>query len=205
MKNFIYLTLFPKYFHDYFSFFIMKKALEKKIISYNVYNLRNFAIKGKVDDYIYGGGKGMLLKIEPLTRAIATIQELYYKSYLILLTPQGKRFNQKDILRILNKSSNLIFICGRYEGFDARINNFIDEQLSIGDFITMGGEIPALVITESLIRAIPKFIQVESFQKESFMEKKNKFDFDSYTRPSNYENLKVPDSLLSGNHKEIEI
>jgi tRNA (guanine37-N1)-methyltransferase len=171
-------------------------------LDYHVYNLRDFAARGQVDDYPYGGGVGMVLKIEPLVRALAAIQESYPNSYLILLSPQGKTFTQLEIPRLLNQSSNLVFICGHYEGFDERVWYYIDEQISVGDFITMGGEIPALTITDALIRAIPGAIQPESYQQETFQN--SQLDFATYTRPEIYEGLKVPSILLSGNHQEIK-
>src|SRR5690606_38589332 len=119
--NFIYLTLFPQYFHDYFQISLAKKIREKKLLDYQVYNLRDFATKGQVDDYPYGGGSGMVLEIEPLVNALANIQEKNPNSHLILLSPQGKTFAQKDVPRLLNQSANLVFICGHYEGFDERI------------------------------------------------------------------------------------
>src|SRR3954453_24048908 len=119
--NFIYLTLFHQYFYNYFQISLAKKDYQKKLFDYQVYNLRDFANKGQVDDYPYGGGVGMVLKIEPLVRALVTIQETYPNSYLILLSPQGKRFTQEDVPRLLNQTSNLVFICGHYEGFDERV------------------------------------------------------------------------------------
>jgi tRNA (guanine37-N1)-methyltransferase len=119
--NFIYLTLFPQYFHDYFQISLAKKIREKKLLDYQTYNLRDFAEKGQVDDYPYGGGSGMVLKIEPLVNALANIQKTYSNSYLILLSPQGKTFTQQEVPRLLNQSSNLVFICGHYEGFDERV------------------------------------------------------------------------------------
>ncbi|MCE8163228.1 MAG: tRNA (guanosine(37)-N1)-methyltransferase TrmD [Candidatus Moeniiplasma glomeromycotorum] len=200
--NFIYLTIFPEYFRNYFSISLPKKLSEKAIFSYRIYDLRDFANnKNKqVDDYPYGGGGGMLLKIEPLVRALATIQEDYPDSYLILLSPQGKRFRQKEVPRLLKQAQNLVFICGHYEGFDERIWYYIDEQISVGDFITMGGEIPALAMTETLIRAIPGAIQPTSYQQETTT---SQLDFASYTRPAEYEGLKVPAVLLSGDHAKI--
>ncbi|KLL02826.1 MAG: tRNA (guanine-N(1)-)-methyltransferase [Mycoplasmataceae bacterium RV_VA103A] len=202
MINFIYLTLFPQYFHNYFQISLAKKIRERKLLDYQVYNLRDFAVKGQVDDYPYGGGAGMVLKIEPLVAALAAIQEAYPESYLILLSPQGRTFTQTEVPRLLNQSSNLVFICGHYEGFDERIWYYIDEQISIGDFITMGGEIPALAITDALIRAIPGAIQPESYQQETFQN--SQLDFATYTRPEEFAGLKVPAVLLSGNHKEID-
>lgn len=121
IHNFIYLALFPQYFHNYFQISLAKKVYQKKLFNYQVYNLRDFAAKGQVDDYPYGGGVGMVLKIEPLVRALATIQETYPNSYLILLSPQGQTFKQKDVSRLLNHAPNLVFVCGHYEGFDERI------------------------------------------------------------------------------------
>ena len=180
---------------------MLKKSYQKNLLSYQVYNLRDFAVKGQVDDYPYGGGAGMVLKITPLVRALATIQETYPNSYLILLSPQGQTFTQKDVPRLLNQASNLVFICGHYEGFDERIWHYIDEQISVGDFITMGGEIPALAITDALIRAIPGVIEPESYQQETFHN--SQLDFASYTSPENFDNLSVPEVLLSGHHKKI--
>ncbi|RHZ35445.1 tRNA (guanosine(37)-N1)-methyltransferase TrmD [endosymbiont GvMRE of Glomus versiforme] len=198
---FIYLTIFPQYFDNYFQISLAKKIYETKLFDYRVYNLRDFADKRRVDDSPYGGGAGMVLKIEPLVNALSTIQEDYPNSYLILLSPQGKTFTQKDVSRLINQNSSLVFICGRYEGFDERIWYYIDEQISIGDFVTMGGEIPALAITDALIRVIPNAIKFESHQQETFHN--SLLDFDTYTRPSVYENLKVPEVLLSGDHKKI--
>ena len=119
--NLIYLTLFPAYFQNYFQISLAQKALQRGLFTYQVYNLRDFAVKGQVDDYPYGGGAGMVLKIEPLVQALAVIQETFPPSYLILLSPQGKTFTQADVPRLLNQSANLVFICGHYEGFDERI------------------------------------------------------------------------------------
>lgn len=199
--NFIYLTLFPPYFNNYFQISLAKKIWERKLFTYQIYNLRDFATEERVDDEPYGGGGGMVLKIEPLVAALTNIQETYPDSYLVLLSPQGKRFIQEDVPRLLNQAPNLVFICGRYEGFDERIWYYIDEQISVGDFITMGGEIPALAITDALIRAIPGAIDPQSYQQETFTN--SQLDFAAYTRPEVFEGLKVPSVLLSGNHKEI--
>ncbi|CAG8793861.1 21768_t:CDS:1, partial [Racocetra persica] len=197
----IYLTLFPRIFHDYFQVSLAQKIWKKGLIAYRTYNIRDFAVKGKVDDYPYGGGRGMLLKIEPLVRALATIQEIHAPSYVILLTPQGERFRQEDVARLLNLGPNLVFVCGRYEGFDERIVNYVDEQISLGDFITMGGEIPALAITEALIRAVPGAIKKESYQQETFTN--SQLDFANYAPPRIFEGLAVPEVLLSGHHQKI--
>jgi tRNA (guanine37-N1)-methyltransferase len=201
-RNFIFLSLFPNFFENYFQTSIAKRSYERNFFNYRIYNPRDYSEKGKVDDYPYGGGGGMLLKVDSLARTLGVAQENYGKSYVVLLSPQGKKFKQSDVKRLLNKSSNLIFVCGHYEGFDERVLNYVDEQLSIGDFITTGGEIPAMAITDSLIRGIPGIIKLESYENETFSKKK--IDFDSYTRPFSFDNLDVPKVLVSGNHKEIE-
>ena len=166
--NFIFLTLFPQIFHNYFQISIAKKALQKGCFNYHVYNIRNWAIRGQVDNYIYGGGSGMLLKIDCLVKSLAAVYENHGKDcYVILLSPQGKRFTQKDVKRLIKKK-NLVFICGHYEGIDERIYNYIDEQISVGDFVTSGGEIPALLIAETLIRALPGVLSPEAYQNETF-------------------------------------
>ncbi|RHZ36857.1 tRNA (guanosine(37)-N1)-methyltransferase TrmD [endosymbiont GvMRE of Glomus versiforme] len=201
--NFIYLTLFPQTFHAYFQISMAKRALQKGCLNYQVYNIRNWAIRKQADDYIYGGGPGMLLKIDCLVKTLAAVYENYGKNcYVILLSPQGKRFTQKDVKR-LNQNKNLVFLCGHYEGFDERILNYVDEQISVGDFITSGGEIPTLLITEVLIRALPGVLSTEVYQNETF-QTENFFDFASYTRPATFEGQEVPEVLLSGNHQKIQ-
>jgi tRNA (guanine37-N1)-methyltransferase len=203
IHDFIYLTLFPQIFHTYFQISMAKKALKQGCLNYQVYNIRDRVIPGKVDDKIYGGGKGMLLKIDCLVKTLAIVYENYGKDcYIILLSPQGKRFTQKDVKRLVEKK-NLVFLCGRYEGFDERILNYIDEQISVGDFVTSGGEIPALLITETLIRSLPGVLSAEAYQNETF-QTENLFDFAAYTRPANFEGQEVPAILLSGHHKKIQ-
>src|SRR6266487_2201728 len=150
-SNFIFLTLFPQLIEAYFQFSIAKRALLRKLFSYRVYNLRDFSIKGQSDDYIYGGGKGMLIKIDCLIQALINIRETYQDSYIIILSPQGKIFEQKDVSRLLQKYPNIIFFCEHYEGFDSRILNYIIqndmEQISLGKFISSVGEVPAILMT----------------------------------------------------------
>lgn len=201
--NFIYLTLFPQLFHAYFQVSMAKKALQKGCLSYQVYNIRNWAIRRRVDDYVYGGGPGMLLKIDCLVKNLAAVYENYGKNcYVILLSPQGKRFTQKDVKRLI-QNKNLVFICGHYEGLDERILNYVDEQISVGDFVASGGETPALLITEVLIRALPGVLSPEVYQNETF-QTENSFDFATYTRPAIFEGQEVPAVLLSGNHQKIQ-
>lgn len=201
--NLIYLTLFPQLFHAYFQVSIAKKSLQKGCLSYQVYNIRDWAIRGQADDYIYGGGSGMLLKIDCLVKTLSAVYENYGKKcYVVLLSPQGKRFTQKDVKR-LTQNKNLVFVCGHYEGLDERILNYVDEQISVGDFITSGGEMPALLITETLIRALPGVLSTEAYQNETF-QAGNFFDFAAYTRPATFEGQTVPAVLLSGNHQRIQ-
>lgn len=200
MLKLIFVTLFPSYFHEYFKISLAKKAVEKNFVSFQTYNIRNYSKNGKADDYPYGGGRGMLIKIEPLIGSLLDIYKKYNNPYVILLSPQGSVFQQKDVERLLKKRE-IVFICGHYEGFDTRINYYVDEQVSIGNFITMGGELPALLISESLIRAIPGFIHPDSYKNETFSQ--IKFDYDSYTRPVAFDGIEVPKVLISGNHKEI--
>ncbi|CAJ0917083.1 7186_t:CDS:2 [Entrophospora sp. SA101] len=155
-----------------------------------------------IDDYVYGGGPGMLLKIDCLVKTLAAVYENYGKDcYVVLLSPQGKRFTQRDVKRLI-QNKKLVFICGHYEGLDERILNYVDEQISVGDFITSGGEIPALLITETLIRALPGVLSNEVYQNETLLTE-NLFDFATYTRPAIFEKQEVPAVLLSGNHQKI--
>jgi len=146
----------------------------------------------------------MLLKIDCLVKTLAAVYENFGKNcYIILLSPQGKRFTQKDAERLIKASKNLVFLCGHYEGFDERIRDYVDEQISVGDFVTSGGEIPALLITETLIRALPGVLSLEAYQNETCL-LMNEFDFAAYTRPAVFENQEVPAVLLSGNHRKIQ-
>src|SRR4051794_22964635 len=145
----------------------------------------------------------MLLKIDCLVKTLAAVYENYGKNcYVILLSPQGKRFTQKDVKR-LTQNKNLVFICGHYEGVDERILTYIDEKISVGDFITSGGEIPSLLITESLIRALPGVLSEEAYHNETF-QAENSFDFAAYTRPAVFDEQAVPAVLLSGHHQKIQ-
>ena len=195
-----FLTIFPKYYDAFKSESIVAKAIQKKIIDINVIDFREFTLhkQKKVDDEIYGGGSGMLLMIEPIDRALASIKE---KTKIILLTPQGKPFNQK-LANELAKEDSITLIAGRYEGFDERISNLVDEEISIGDYVLTGVELPSMIVADAIIRLVPNVIKKESFTNDSFQ--KNLLDYPQYTRPANYKGMKVPEVLLNGNHKEIE-
>ena len=196
------LTLFPNFFENFLHESIIKRALEKHLVEINIIDFREFSpLKNKqVDDTPYGGGAGMLLRCEPIFNCIDQIKT--DDSHIILLSPEGKTFNQ-NIAKDLKKYRHIILICGHYEGFDERIKTLVDEVISIGDFILTGGEIPALAITDAVVRLIPGVINSESIQEESF--NNNLLDYPQYTKPAIYRGMKVPDVLLSGHHQNIEL
>lgn len=199
------ITIFPEILNAYLNEGIMKRAIEKKIIEVKVYNLRDFtADKHKtVDDYPYGGGPGMVMKPEPFFNAIDSIKADGIPRRIIMLSPQGKVFNQDIAVSMAKKNHNLLFICGRYEAIDERVReSLVDEEISIGDYILTGGELPALVIIDTIARFIPGVLGDErSKEDESFTW--GILDYPHYTRPPEFRGLKVPDVLLSGNHKDI--
>lgn len=186
---------------------IIKRAIEKGKVKIFVHNLRNFGI-GKhrlCDDRPYGGGPGMVLKPEPIRRALKAIkgEAKSKKRLIILLSPQGKLFNQREAER-LAKYKHLILICARYEGVDERLRSWIDEEISIGDYILTGGEIPALVLVDSIVRLLPGVVgKSESLRSESFSSRF--LDYPQYTRPRCYRSKRVPAVLLSGDHKKITL
>lgn len=195
------ITLFPDIFENFKKFSIVKNAIDKNILKIKILNLRNFSLDNKVDDYLFGGGSGMLLKIDPIVKALNSIKEKDQK--IILLSPTGKLFTQKISFNFANEKK-LVFICGHYEGIDSRILKYVDEVISIGNFIVTGGEVPAMLITESIIRLIPKVINNKSLDNETFSKKNNLLEEDQFTKPVIFENQSVPEVLLSGNHLEIK-
>jgi tRNA (guanine37-N1)-methyltransferase len=199
------ITLFPEMFKGPFEHSIVRRAIDNKLIEINLINLRDFGL-GKhkvVDDTPYGGGNGMVLRVDVLENAIENVKEKRLKTNeqkIILLSAHGKQFNQ-TLSKKYSKLKHLIIICGHYEGFDERIKNFIDEEVSVGDFILTGGEIPAMLITDSISRLVKGVIKDDSSSNESFSPL---LEYPHYTKPQIFNKLKVPDVLLSGNHKEIE-
>lgn len=197
------ITIFPEMFESVLNSSILKRAKHKGIIKINFFNPRDFTTDKHrtVDESPYGGGGGMVMKIEPLVKCLKKIVSLRKKTRKILLTPAGEAFNQKKAIE-LSKKKNIAFICGHYEGIDERIKNYIDEEISIGDYVLTGGELPAMVITDSIVRLLPGALGNESSaENESFMA--GLLDFSHYTRPEKFEGYKVPKVLLSGNHKKI--
>jgi tRNA (guanine37-N1)-methyltransferase len=200
------ITIFPEFFENIFSYSIIKRAIEKKLIEINVYNLRDFTLdKHKtVDDKPFGGGCGMVFKPEPIFRAVEFIKEKRGENLrIILLSPQGKLFNQEKA-KELSKYKNLVLICGHYEGVDERVVRYlVEEEISIGDYILTGGEIPALVIIDCVSRILPGVLGKEdSLKEESFS--RGILEYPQYTRPRKFRNFSVPEVLLSGDHKTIE-
>ncbi len=213
------ITIFPEIFDFYFKHSIIKKAQKKGAIKIQVHNLRDFTSdKHKsVDDKPFGGGRGMVLKIEPIYKAVQFLknQKLKIKNKkdkktkVILFTPRGKKFNQKMATEFA-KLDQVILICGRYEAIDERVAKYIaDEKISIGDYVLMGGELPALVLMETVARLVPGVIEKSELLKERITKKKGFIEYPQYTRPELFEPQKdkkwrVPKVLLSGNHKKIE-
>lgn len=203
MKKIKIITLFPQFLNSFIETSIMKKAIERKATTIEIINLRQFGINKNlaVDDYPYGGGQGMVLKVDVVAKAINFARK-NQESHVILLSPQGKQFNQKKAYELGKLNKTLIIVSGHYEGFDERIKNYIDEEISIGDYVLTGGEIASMVITDAIVRLLPGAIKQESHLNESFSSKY--LDYPVYTRPDNFEGYKVPEVLLSGNHKLIE-
>ncbi len=199
--NITILTLFPEMFTGFLNTSIIKRAIQKKIVTINIVNFRDYSPLNnhQVDDTPYGGGSGMVLRCEPIVSALESVKTKNSKT--ILLSPQGKLFDQQKAIS-LAKEEHIILICGHYEGFDERIKNFTDEELSIGNYILTGGELPAMVITDAITRLLKGTIKEDSLKNESFMQ--DLLDYPTYTKPPVFRNLKVPDVLLSGHHENIE-
>ncbi|EID43261.1 tRNA (guanosine(37)-N1)-methyltransferase TrmD [Parageobacillus thermoglucosidasius] len=199
------LTLFPNMFTGVFSESILKKAQEKKAVSLNVINFRDFADnKHKtVDDYPYGGGAGMVLKPQPIFDAVAHVTKDSERPRIILLCPQGERYTQKKAEE-LSKEEHLVLICGHYEGYDERIREYlVTDEISIGDYVLTGGELGAMVIVDSVVRLLPGVLGNEASPvHDSFSS--GLLEHPHYTRPADFRGMKVPDVLLSGNHRLIE-
>ena len=232
MLIFDIITIFPKIFDSYFSESIIGRAQKRKLIKINIYNLRDFTTDRHktVDDKPYGGGAGMVLKIEPIYRAVQSLKSKIknQKSKIILFSAKGEKFNQK-IAQKLAKLDNLILICGRYEGVDERVAKYIaDMEVSVGDYVLTGGEIPAMIVVDAVTRLMPGVIKEESLKEESFSQdtrykiQDTRLEYPQYTRPEVFELnrgvkwrasppkfrgpkvWRVPKILLSGNHKKIE-
>jgi tRNA (guanine37-N1)-methyltransferase len=197
------LTLFPEMFEP-LKESILGRALEKNLFTLNLINIRDFSLDKhkKVDDYVFGGGDGMLMTPQPLYDAIMSVKT--DKSYVVYMSPKGTVLNQNKVKSMANNIEHLIIVCGHYEGIDERIIELcVDEQISIGDYVLTGGELPAMVLVDSVLRYIPEVLHNDtSVDDESFSS--NLLEHPQYTRPREFMGLSVPDVLLNGNHKEIE-
>ena len=195
------LTLFPEMFDGFLNTSIIKRARELGKVDINVHNFRDYSLDkhGRVDDYPYGGGAGMVLMCEPIFRAIESIRT--EESIVIMLSPTGSVFKQQMAID-LSKQKHIILLCGHYEGFDERIKTIVDMEVSIGDYVLTGGEVPSMVITDAVTRLIPGVITSASLDSESFND--GLLDYPNYTRPEEFRGMRVPEVLLSGHHKNIE-
>ena len=205
MKKFQVITLFPEMFAGVFETSMMWKAQKENIAELSTVNLREFGLgaRKQVDDTPYGGGDGMLLMVEPLWNAVKAAKANDPSAKVILMTPRGMRWKQQLALNYSKTDNGYIFICGRYEGYDERIVSLVDYQLSIGDFVLTGGELPAMTIIDSIVRLIPGVLGGEaSAEIESFSDGET-LEFPQYTKPAEFRDMKVPDVLLSGNHAAI--
>ena len=185
-----------------FDYSIIKRSIDKRIISIEFVNIRDYGV-GKhkiVDDKPYGGGKGMMLRVDVLDKAIEKTKSGSKNPKVVLLDPKGEKFNQKKA-ESFSKLNHLILVCGHYEGVDKRLDEFVDEKISVGDFITTGGEIPAMLITDAVVRLLKGVIKEGVVNKESFSPG---LEYPQYTKPRRFKNLRVPKILLSGNHKKID-
>jgi tRNA (guanine37-N1)-methyltransferase len=200
------ITLFPEMFEGVLNSSMLWKAQKSDLVEYKLINLRDFGIgpRKQVDDVPYGGGDGMVLKPEPLFAAVEAAKKTDPDAQVLLMTPRGDLFNQEMAREFAATEAGLIIICGRYEGYDERITTVVNKQISVGDFVLTGGELPAMIIADAVTRLIPGVLggetsaELESFSEEGILEHPH------YTRPEEFQGLKVPDVLLSGHHAEIE-
>lgn len=202
----------PSIYDSFLKTGLIARGIDKKILDFKIYNLHDFAVDThrSIDDTPYGGGAGMVLRVDIMDRALSELKTKNSKLKTILLTPQGRVFNQK-IAQKLAKEKELILIAGRFEGYDERIRDLVDEEISVGDYVLASGDLPAMVLVDAVSRLVPGFIQKsESLKEESFSELKidnckigNCLEYPQYTRPVAYEGKKVPSILLSGNHAKI--
>lgn len=205
MKKIQIITLFPEMFEGVLNTSMLWKAQKEGVVDFSFINLRDFGIgpRKQVDDTPYGGGDGMLLKPEPLFAAVEKAKETDPTAKVVLMTPRGQRWKQRLAQDWSEASEGRIFICARYEGYDERIVSIVDEQVSVGDYVLTGGELPAMTVIDSIVRLIPGVLGGEtSAEIESFSDGKT-LEFPQYTRPEEFRGMKVPEVLLSGHHGEI--
>lgn len=207
MKKVQIITLFPEVVEPYLNASMLWKASKNGIVEFRVINLRDYGIgpRKQVDDTVYGGGDGMLLRPEPIVAAIERAKEYDKTAMVILPTPRGKRYSQSDAKKLAASDSGIILVCPRYEGYDERITEWVDEQYYMGNYILTGGELPALIVADSVVRLLPGVLGGEtSAEHESFQSDDTNIEHPHYTRPEEFRGIKVPDVLLSGHHEHIE-
>ena len=200
------ITLFPEMFDKVLGSSMLWKAQDRGIVTYRLIDLRQFGLGSRktVDDTPYGGGDGMLLKPEPLVAAIEHVKTESPHAMVLLPTPRGKLYKQSDAKRLAAASRDLIVVCPRYEGYDERVTEWVDEQYCIGNYVLTGGELPAMVLIDSVVRLMPGVLGGEnSTEVESFQQDDVSIEFPQYTRPEDFRGLRVPDVLLSGHHGQI--
>jgi tRNA (guanine37-N1)-methyltransferase len=199
------VTIFPEMFSAYLGISILKKAISNGIITVDIHNLRDYAEDKHriVDDYPYGGGSGMVMKPEPFFRLVNSLWPEQTRRRIIMLSPKGRLLDQDIVLELSKEEREIVLLCGRYEAIDERVREYlVDDEISIGDYILTGGELPALVIIDSVSRLLPGVLgDSRSTEEESFSW--GLLDYPHYTRPEDYKGMIVPDVLLSGNHSEI--
>ena len=218
MLKFDIITIFPQIFDSYFKTSLIKRAMENRLIQIKIHNLRDFTKDRHrtVDDKPFGGGLGMVLKIEPIYKAVRSLKlknknknpafakASAGKVKVILFSPGARKFDQRMAYK-LSKLDQIILVCGRYEGVDERVAKYIaDEEVSIGDYVLMGGEIPAMAVVETVSRLVPGIVGKTQFLKERVTKGKGFAEYPQYTRPETFNKWRAPKVLLSGNHKEIE-
>jgi tRNA (guanine37-N1)-methyltransferase len=206
MKKIQIITLFPEMFHGVLNNSMLWKAQDRGIAEFSYINLRDFGLgpRRQVDDTPYGGGDGMLLKPEPLVAAIEQAKQNDPNALVLLPTPRGKVYRQSDAKELAASETGLIFVCPRYEGYDERVTEWVDRQYCVGNYVLTGGELPAMVMIDSVVRLLPGVLGGEtSTEVESFQDDDQTIEFPQYTRPEEFRGLKVPDVLLSGHHAEI--
>lgn len=205
MRRIQIITLFPEMFEGVLGSSMMWKAQKEGLVEFGIVNLREFGLgpRRQVDDTSYGGGDGMLLRPEPLFEAVEAAKAKDTEAKVLLMTPRGKRWTQAEAREHAAAEPGYILICGRYEGYDERIVSLVDEQISVGDYVLTGGELPAMTIIDSIVRLIPGVLGGEtSAEIESFADGET-LEYPQYTRPAEYRGMKVPEVLLTGNHAEI--
>ena len=206
MRQLQFISLFPDMFPGVLETSMLKKAQDQQIVQYHYVDLREFGIgpRKTVDDTPYGGGDGMLLRPEPLFAAIEHCKQRDPSALVVLMTPRGEPFQQSTAQQFANDNHGLIFVCSRYEGYDERVVSVVDRQLSIGDYVVTGGELPAMMVADATVRLLPGVLGgAESSEKESFQDP-DVIEHPHYTRPEEFRGMCVPDVLLSGHHADIQ-